>query len=49
MDHIRRDDIPEAVAVPLGPTKYTCQQVMKDGKLYYPQPMRATVDGPRAY
>ncbi|GAU70672.1 Syd protein [Streptomyces sp. NBRC 110611] len=49
VDHIRCNDIPEAVAVPLGLTKYSCQQVMKDGKVYYPQPMRATVDGPRAY
>ncbi|MFJ9855863.1 hypothetical protein [Streptomyces sp. NPDC101150] len=49
VDHIRCNDIPEAVAVPMGPTQYTCQEVMKDGKLYYPQPMRATEDGPRAY
>ncbi|MDJ0380376.1 hypothetical protein [Streptomyces sp. G-G2] len=49
LDYIRCNDIPEAVTVPMGPTPYTCQQVMKDGQLYYPQPMRATEDGPRAY
>lgn len=49
VDHILCNDIPEAVTVPMGPTTYTCQQVMKDGQVYYPQPMRATEDGPRAY
>ncbi|WP_138898755.1 hypothetical protein [Streptomyces chryseus] len=49
LDHIRCTDIPEAVAVPMGPTWYMCQQVMKDGQVYYPQSMRATEDGPRAY
>ncbi|MER7466434.1 hypothetical protein [Streptomyces sp. NPDC097981] len=49
VDYIRCNDVPEAVAVPMGPTQYTCQKVMKDGELYYPQPMSATEDGPRAY
>ncbi|MFD7031519.1 hypothetical protein ACFWAR_26175 [Streptomyces sp. NPDC059917] len=50
LDHIRCTDIPGAVAVPMGPTpQYACQQVMKDGRVYYPQAMRATEDGPRAY
>ncbi|MEU8779318.1 hypothetical protein [Streptomyces sp. NPDC048606] len=49
LDHILCNDVPEAVAVPMGPTPYTCQQVMKDGQVYYPQPMRATDAGPRAY
>ncbi|MCX4546281.1 hypothetical protein [Streptomyces sp. NBC_01565] len=49
LDHILCNDIPEAVTVPMGPTQYTCQQVMKDGQVYYPQPMRATDIGPRAY
>ncbi|MEU2391430.1 hypothetical protein [Streptomyces sp. NPDC007369] len=49
LDHIRCNDIPEAIAVPMGSTQYTCQQVMKDGKLHYPQPISATENGPRAY
>ncbi|GGT57959.1 hypothetical protein GCM10010271_72000 [Streptomyces kurssanovii] len=44
------NDIPTAVAVPMGPTKYKCEKVIKGKEPFgYNQTVHATDTGPRVY